>query len=1243
MSPQEFWTRLEAARSSLRRGAGFAAALAAALALPALLLVAWIAALSPGWDRPSPWPLVALVAAAAGAALVATAAVRRWLRPLDGSAVAVAAERARGLPPGSLRGALELRAFTPDGTSESLARLSERRLVDRVGLVTPRELGGGLAEGVRRRVRRLGGAALGLGLAVAVLGASDPQRARQAWAPLLQPLRALTPPELPSLAVAPGDLRVTRGDTFRVSVRAPQRRVVTLHWRAQGELPGRARLAVRADSAGRLVGPVEAPLSYWVSAPDGATSDTFRVEPLDPLLLSALTVDVAYPAYLGRAPERFEGEPPPLVLPEGSVVRVRGVATRPLGAAKLRGTEGAVSLTVFGDRFDGRLRPARSGAWAWELADRDGAASPASPPPLQIAVVPDGAPWVEIRFPGEDTEAGPDMQQAVVAHAGDDHGLLRAALVSWRVDASGERDSVLRAPIELAGTPPTAALRTVLRAAGRRVLPGGRLEYFVEVTDDGPRAQTARSRTLAFRFPGADELRDRVGEEADELLHGADDLSRMARDLERATRELQRRMDSGAIRDAGRSGGGQEAGEPDSESTLDFERAEAARAVLDRQEELLEQAAALRDRMEDLGELSRSAGLSDPEFQRRLEELRDLMDEVAPQEMRDQLDRLREALDELDATRTEEALRALAEQQEQLQERLQQSLELLQRAAAEQEMRALADEARKLSARQQALSDALRDSALSTPPRAAESRDSTDAAPDGTPPPNSAPSGQDAGLRDDPPPGSERAGEDAAPDPAAEDSAGAAAAPADPGDVGSPAGDEAGDSGFPADSGSPAEAGSPVGMQADLAKQAGDLAERLGGLEERLRRLGEATASERSGEAGSEAQAGGQAMRDAAREAAGGQRDAAAEAGQRGAGSMDRAADLLDSARDAMTQAWRDDTTQALEEATRDALSLAERESELLDQMQQARESGSGASEQDMSDMRGEQAAVQEGLESIARNLSEAASRSAMVDRQVGQALGEAMKNVQESASAMEGGDGRPRLPIQETQAAVDAMNDLALSLVRNARQVGQSPAGTGLEEAMRQLAEAASQQGRINNEASALSPEDLSAAVLSRQARRLSERQQDIARQLQGTGESLGGSEDLLGDVEAMAEEAERLAQELAGGRIDRRVLERQEQLFHRMLDAGRSLEREELGDERTAAAASEFERVDPGALDPALTSGGARYPAPSSALLQRLSPGYRRLILDYFDLINRVDPAAPERSPAPARRPPLEGSRDR
>ncbi len=1222
MSPHEFWGRLATARTVLRRVAGASAALAAALVAPALLVAAWLAVALPAWDPPSALPLAGLALGLAAAALVGALAARRWLRPLDDGAVATAAERARGLPDGSLRGAMELRAGTPAGTSDALARLSERRLVERIGVATPRELAGGLAELGRRRLVRLGAATVVVGFAVALLGASDPERARLAWTPLLRPLHALTPPALPPLDVRPGDARVARGDTLRVLVHAPQRRQVTLHWRAQGELPGRARLAVAADTASRVVGAVEVPLSYWVSAPDGAVSDTFRVEPQDPLLLSALTVDVAYPAYLQRPPDRFEGEPPPLILPEGSVVRVRGTATRGLGSAALAGPDATVALAVSGDRFDGRVRPGRSGTWSWVLTDAAGEASPAPPPPLQVALVPDEEPWVEIRFPGEDTEVGPDMKQAIVAHAGDDHGLVRANLVSWRVDGFGERDSAVREPIELAGAPGTTALRTVLRAADRRLLPGARLEYFIEVTDDGPRGQTARSETFAFRFPGADELRARVGEEADDLLHGADDLARTARDLERATRELQRRIDAGETREAGRSGGGQDAGDPSRRSSLDFERAEDARGVLDRQEALLEQADALREQMEELSELSRSAGLSDPEFQRRMEEIRDLMDEVASDEMRAQLDRLREALDDLDAAQTEEALQALADQQQELQERLDQSLDLLRRAAAEQEMRTLADEARRLAASQDALSDALRGDAP-RPPEEAGDADSLDAGVEDASPEARPPAGE-------PPPegGSERG-----------QPADSAAGEPPVGEPSRDAEQAAEDRGARADSTAPA-AGEPqaanpdpAGRQAELAEQADGLAERMEGLQERLRQLGEAGASESSGEAGGEASQGGEAMREAARQARGGQREAAAQSGEQGARGMERAADLLDDARQAMTEAWRDHTQQSLQQATQDALSLAERESELLEQMQQAREDG-GASDQQMGEMRGEQAAVQEGLESIARNLSEAGQRSAMVDRQVGQALGEAMRNVQQSASAMEGGDGRPRLPIQETQSAVDAMNDLALSLVRNARQVARSEAGTGLEQALQQLAQAASQQGRINNEASALSPQDMSAAVLSRQARRLSERQQDIAGQLQGTSRTLGGSEDVLGDVEAMAEEAERLARELAGGRLDRTVLERQERLFHRMLDAGRSLERDEVGDERTAETAGEFERVDPGALDPALLRRGPRYAPPPAELLQRLSPGYRRLILEYIDRINRQDPdARPPASPPPAR----------
>ena len=127
--------------------------------------------------------------------------------------------------------------------------------MERAGVATPRELAGGLADDAGRRLRRLGAAAAVLVLAVSVLGAANPSRARAAWAPLLSPLRALVPPALPALRVSPGDVSVARGDSLAVSVEAVGRRTVTLHWRAQGELPGRARLPYGDRIHARRIGP----------------------------------------------------------------------------------------------------------------------------------------------------------------------------------------------------------------------------------------------------------------------------------------------------------------------------------------------------------------------------------------------------------------------------------------------------------------------------------------------------------------------------------------------------------------------------------------------------------------------------------------------------------------------------------------------------------------------------------------------------------------------------------------------------------------------------------------------------------------------------------------------------------------------------------------------------------------------------------------------------------------------------
>jgi hypothetical protein len=98
-------------------------------------------------------------------------------------------------------------------------------------------------------------------------------------------------------------------------------------------------------------------------------------------------------------------------------------------------------------------------------------------------------------------------------------------------------------------------------------------------------------------------------------------------------------------------------------------------------------------------------------------------------------------------------------------------------------------------------------------------------------------------------------------------------------------------------------------------------------------------------------------------------------------------------------------------------------------------------------------------------------------------------------------------------------------------------------------------------------------------------------------------------------AEEAKDLARRLEAGRIDRQTVERQERLFRRMLDAGRTLQGEEQ-DERKERQSKSGEESDV-RLPPALRarleeSGRPRFPGWDE--LQRLSPEERRLVVDYF-----------------------------
>ena len=108
------------------------------------------------------------------------------------------------------------------------------------------------------------------------------------------------------------------------------------------------------------------------------------------------------------------------------------------------------------------------------------------------------------------------------------------------------------------------------------------------------------------------------------------------------------------------------------------------------------------------------------------------------------------------------------------------------------------------------------------------------------------------------------------------------------------------------------------------------------------------------------------------------------------------------------------------------------------------------------------------------------------------------------------------------------------------------------------------------------------------------------------------------------LAEEASELARRLENGRLDRQVVERQERLFRRMLDAGRTLqgkEEDEQKERQSTTATGDSVRLPP-ALRARLTADDGRLRVPTWDELQQLSPEERRLVVDYFRRLSESPP---------------------
>jgi hypothetical protein len=1072
-------------------------ALIAVATLVVLGLGAWLLAGNRWITLPRGTPFAVWAALVAADAAVVAWAVRRLRRDLARPAVAAAIEREQTLRAGELRGVMEV------GETSAIARRADERLARRLSGSEGPTLVPSLQRSRRGHAVRAFAVA---GLTLALLLVAAPSLSDGLLA-IRRPMAAWKGTLLPTLAFRGLPAELLRGEALIVTVEAHGRRTLDLSVRSTGE--GWRTIAVRVDSARGTgvadIGTVRGDLQLVAS--DGRSeTDTTVVRVTDRPFVGGVVLRATYPAYLGRAPEGLPvGEP--ARVPRGTVVMVSGRASTALRSVHIVGERDSVAFAVEGHAFAGRFAPAASGRWEWAARDARGPVADV-PLPLEIEVVPDSTPRVDLVSPATDTIIATGDRLPLAITATDDYGFAAIELHTARQPAGRRQEPFVAQRISgpqgavWNGTP-------AVDLASRGLGAGDALTIVVAAIDNSPWAQRGMSRELVVRMPTMEERRSLARDAADSAANEALSAVAAQKSLEQRTDEASR--ERARAQSSGEKASGQS--QSDAEKEMSYASAEKARALAKEQREMAERVEKLREAAAQLEQQLKQASALDSSLARQLREAQDLLKDALTDDMLEQMKKLENATQNLSGEEARDALKDLAEQQKRLREQLEKSAEMLKRAALEGAMETLKDEAQEIASEQKAMAD--------------------------------------SGSRMDP------------------------------------------------------------NAKQRESDRLGDRAERFSKdaqqLQQRLQKEQADAASQRAASAQRNADASEQQMR----------QDNAQQASER----MQQAAKDMEAAREQQVGEWKKELTDALDQSIQELLQMAREEQQLEEQARQNAQGGDKG--QSQGEMRGQQSAVKQGVDQTADRLQKEGQKSSLLSGRSQRAMNEAKQKVEQATKqiAEQGQQRGGQQSASSLAEAAEALNRAAASLARDRERANSASSATGFSEMLQQLQEMAKRQGNINAQAQGLMPtpgQQSMSADAQATARMLARQQRGIANQLDEMGDAAGGDR-----AAELAKEARQLAEVLEQTRVDAATIARQQQLFRRMLDAGRTLEKEEREDDakREARAATGDDRFDPGA-EAARGRAAGKFREPSWNELRGLTADERRAILEYFKRINSEKP---------------------
>jgi hypothetical protein len=479
--------------------------------------------------------------------------------------------------------------------------------------------------------------------------------------------------------VLPGNISVTRNSKVTIEVLNPEPDVEhklfymrELNWREES-MPSWRRDFDNLDFS----------FSYYIKTPY-AISDTFRVEVFELPIVTNIDVRLEFPGYTGMKNETLRNTTGNIRAIAGTRIFLNVQVNNPLHEMKIVFSDGRFkNMDRTGIKsFQTDFILEQSGSYHFSLIDVLGNTSKQLK--KMLVALADEYPQIEITIPGKDTLLTQNMLLPLQFVASDDFGLADLQLFYQLNQNAADSLSILKKIAQF-----SINHNFIFNLSDLSLLPGDRITYWAQISDNSPARKTSQSKRFLARFPSIEEIYREIETQEQQKKEVLENTLQKSRELQEEFEEKRRELLK--------------------KQELDWEDKKDLENILNQQENLNKDVQQIAQDFQNLMNKFEDNQALSQETLDKMARIQELMEDIASEELQKAMDKLRDSLNDLDPDVLKKALEDFKFSLEDFSRKLDQTIKLLEDIKKEQAIQKALEIAEEMAEMQSSLNEKTKD------------------------------------------------------------------------------------------------------------------------------------------------------------------------------------------------------------------------------------------------------------------------------------------------------------------------------------------------------------------------------------------------------------------------------------------------------------------------------------------------------------------------------------------------------